>query len=124
MQQQVFGCAILPAVLDSRLCKIPFAPSATRVGRSHAPANPSTPSEVDFHYAQGTAYVTAGEPGCAYYLYHSPVRKGPYTYHSGPFFTDTAITVPIPTTGYTMIRAAKTITTGSATYLNLSQGVF
>lgn len=87
-------------------------------------ANPLTPPEVDFHYAQGTAYITAGEPGCAYYLYHSPVSKGPYTYHTGPFFTDTAMTVPIPTTGYTMVRAAKTITTGSATYLNLSQGVF
>lgn len=84
--------------------------------RSHVVAPPSNLS-----YASGTLSWQSGEPGCQFYVYHSPNMQTPFTYHAGPVSGTSA---SAPSTGVRMVRAVKPVTTGSGTFFNLSQGAF
>jgi hypothetical protein len=63
----------------------------------------------------------AGEPNCTYYVYHAPALDGTFKRIAGPLSYPNAL---VPPAGVVMVRAAKPVTSGSATYLNFSQGTF
>ncbi len=62
-----------------------------------------------------------GEPNCQFYVYSASSLQGPFTRVSGPS-PNTSANVSNP--GVLMVRAAKDVTSGSATYNNFSQGSF
>jgi hypothetical protein len=65
-----------------------------------------------------------GESGCQYYVYESPNRYGPYTRAAGPISNASITFTAQPNSTAFMVRAGKSVTSGSATYENLSQGAF
>jgi len=72
----------------------------------------------------GSLTWTASEDTNEYYVYHAADMDSTFTnYFGSGSVTGTSATVS-SCSGVFMVRAAKEITTGSATYLNLSQGAF
>ncbi|MBI4657375.1 MAG: hypothetical protein HY735_00770 [Verrucomicrobia bacterium] len=64
------------------------------------------------------------ETGCVDYIYEAPYRSDPYSKVAGPISETSHQFQADPSSTSFMVRAGKNLTTGSATYENLSQGAF
>jgi len=73
-------------------------------------------------YNAGTLSWQAGEQDCEYYVYHADDMEDAFERYAGPL-EETELD-SAPSSGVLMVRAAKPVTTGSATFTNLSQGAF
>jgi len=72
----------------------------------------------------GSLTWTASEDTNEYYVYHAADMESTFTnYFGSGSVTGTSVTLS-SCSGVFMVRAAKEVTTGTATYLNLSQGAF
>jgi hypothetical protein len=63
---------------------------------------------------------SGGEPGSQFYIYHAADMESAFTRIAGPLSGNSYSGAP--TTGVLMVRAAKSVTTGSGTFVNFSQG--
>lgn len=88
------------------------------------------PVQIQSGSQNGTSVTlswTPGESGCQFYVYEAPSRGGPYSRPTnGTWPTSSTSVTFTATAGWTnfMVRATKNVTTGSATYENLSPGAF
>lgn len=84
-----------------------------------------TAPPINLQYNAGTLSWQAGESncqGCEYYIYHAGSMAGSFQRIAGPL-TSTVLN-SAPASGVLMVRKARPVTTGSATFINLSQGAF